>query len=295
MSPHFRKVNLITAGVDAGASSTDAVVQCAGEALGWSVVSTGAHPSEAAERASQEALLGAGASADEVCSVIATGYGRSEVAFAVRTVTEVTCHAVGARALFPRAASVIDVGAQDAKVIRLASNGRVEDFVMNDKCAAGTGRFIEVMAQALNIRLEEMGKSASRSERNLRISATCTVFAESEVVGLIGEGYPVEEIAAAIHCSVADRIYGMIRRVRSQGPFVFSGGVAKNSGVVCALRNRLQAEILVPSEPQIVGALGAAILAESGNCSLFVSTTSSRTRSGISGEPESPELDSGSA
>jgi len=258
----MKKVNLITAGVDAGASSTDAVVQRAGEALGWSVVPTGARPSEAAERAYKDALLGAGVSADEVGVVIATGYGRSEVSFASRTVTEVTCHAVGARALFPQAASVIDVGAQDAKVIKLSPDGRVEDFIMNDKCAAGTGRFLEVMAHGLNVRLDEMGKLVGRSEMDLRISATCTVFAESEVVGLIGQGYPVNEIAAAIHRSVADRIYGMSRRVRAQGPFIFSGGVAKNSGVVRALGDRLQAEILVPPEPQIVGALGAAILAD---------------------------------
>ena len=261
MNSERDNTNTLTAGLDVGALSTDAVIQRGGEMLGCGVLPTGPRPAEAAEKAYREALHRAGVSADEVRAVIATGYGRGEVSFAARTITEITCHAVGARKLFPQAASVIDIGGQDSKVIRLSPDGRVEDFVMNDKCAAGTGRFLEVMAQALHAPLEEMGDLASRAATDLRISATCTVFAESEVVGLIGRGHPVEEIAAALHRAVAERIYGMVRRVRAQPPFAFSGGVAKNQGVVVALRERLQGEIVVPHEPQIVGALGAALLA----------------------------------
>jgi len=250
----------ITAGIDAGALSTDAVIY-RGDTLGYSVVSTGPRPADAAARAYSEALERAGVAAGDVVAVVATGYGRSEVAFAAKMVTEITCHAVGARHLFPQAASVLDIGGQDSKVIRLSPEGNVEDFVMNDKCAAGTGRFLEVMAQALHTPLQEMGEIAARSTEDVRISATCTVFAESEVVGLIGRGLPKEEIAAALNRAVGDRVYGMVRRARARPPFVLTGGVAKNVGVVEALRERLQAEILVPPEPQIVGALGAAMLA----------------------------------
>ena len=261
MNAELRDANIVTAGLDVGALSTDAVIQRNGEILGFEVLPTGPRPAEAAEKAYREALRRAVVSADEVRAVVATGYGRGEVSFAAKTVTEITCHAVGARKLFPQAVSVIDIGGQDSKVIRLSPDGRVEDFVMNDKCAAGTGRFLEVMAQALHARLEEMGDLANEAATDLRISATCTVFAESEVVGLIGRGYPAKEIAAALHRAVAERIQGMVRRVRGAPPFVFSGGVAKNQGVVAALRERLQGEFLVPTEPRIVGALGAALIA----------------------------------
>ena len=250
-----------TAGVDIGALSTDAVVLCESGIAGYAVIPTGAIASVAATAALKEACAKAGIEMEEISRITATGYGRSEAAMANQTITEITCHAVGARYLFPNASSVIDIGGQDCKVIRLSQSGRVEDFIMNDKCAAGTGRFLEVMAQALHMTLSEMADMAANAKNKIRISSTCTVFAESEVVGLIGQGAAPEEIAAGLFDAVAERIYGMVRRIRAEQPFVFSGGAAKNAGVVSAIEKRLKSSVLLPFEPQIVGALGAAILA----------------------------------
>jgi predicted CoA-substrate-specific enzyme activase len=250
------------AGIDVGSLSTEAVVMDAdGEVLGYSILPTGASSEMAGEKAYAEALEHASVNRDDIARTVATGYGRISVPFASRTITEITCHALGARRLYPNAATVIDIGGQDSKVIRLSSDGRVEDFAMNDKCAAGTGRFLEVMAGALDAELEMLGELSSRSTRDIRISSTCTVFAESEVVGLIARGVPREDIVQALHRSVAERVYGMARRVGARGPYVMTGGVAKNKGVVRAIEERLGEPIAVPDEPQIVGALGAAIAA----------------------------------
>ena len=252
---------MITAGIDIGSLTADAVVLRGGEVAGYSIVPTGANSESAARASFLAALERAGLGEQEVQHIAATGYGRSSVAFAARTVTEITCHAVGARRLCPDASSVIDIGGQDCKVIRLAPDGRVEDFVMNDKCAAGTGRFLEVIAQALEADLESLGELSERATQQIRISSTCTVFAESEVVSLVARGVPKEDIIRGLHEAVAERIYGMVRRVRAGEPFVMTGGVAKNRGVIQALQLRLGASLVVPPEPQIVGALGAAIMA----------------------------------
>ncbi len=251
----------ITAGIDSGALSTDAVVLVAGEIKGYSILPTGPSASASASAALLEACHKAGIKSEKIEGLIATGYGRGEVVGADRTVTEITCHAVGARHIYPQAATIIDIGGQDCKVIRLSSDGRVEDFIMNDKCAAGTGRFLEVMAQALHVSLDELAEMATKAEKSVRISSTCTVFAESEVVGLVGQGVAPKEIAFGLFEAVAERVLGMVARIRAQKPFVFTGGVAKNSGVVAALERKLKSEILLPQEPQIIGALGAAILA----------------------------------
>jgi predicted CoA-substrate-specific enzyme activase len=252
---------MITAGIDIGSLTADAVVLKDGEVLGYEIIPTGANSESAGRAVFLAALEASGVREDEVDSVAATGYGRSSVPFAGRTITEITCHAVGARRLCPEAASVVDIGGQDCKVIRLAPDGRVEDFVMNDKCAAGTGRFLEVMAGALETDLESLAGLSGASTQQVRISSTCTVFAESEVVSLIARGVPKEDIIRGLHEAVAERVYGMVRRIRAGGPYVMTGGVAKNLGVVASLESRLGATLFVPSEPQIVGALGAAIMA----------------------------------
>ena len=253
------------AGVDIGSLSTDAVILIGDEILSYSIVPTLSSSENAARVAYDEALASAGLKASDVSRVVATGYGRGSTDFAAKSVTEITCHALGARSLFAEAKTVIDIGGQDSKVIRLADDGRVEDFSMNDKCAAGTGRFLEVMARSLDTDLESLGRLSALSNADVRISSTCTVFAESEVVALVAKGASKEDIIRGLHRSVAERVYAMVARLRAEGPFVMTGGVAKNSGVVAALEERLGAKMLLPSEPQIVGALGAAIVAGRGD------------------------------
>lgn len=252
---------LITAGIDIGSLTTDAVILRGEEMLSYAIVATLSSSEAAAESAYGAALHSAGLSRGDVSNVVATGYGRTSTDIASKAVTEITCHALGARRLFPQAKSVIDIGGQDSKVIRLSSDGRVEDFAMNDKCAAGTGRFLEVMARSLDAELGSLGTLSALSTSDIRISSTCTVFAESEVVALVANGMPKEDIIRGLHRSVAERIYGMVMRLRAEPPFVMTGGVAKNSGVVAAIEERLRADLHLPAEPQIVGALGAAIVA----------------------------------
>ncbi|MCL5103493.1 MAG: acyl-CoA dehydratase activase [Armatimonadetes bacterium] len=251
----------ITAGIDIGSLSTDAVILRGDNILSYAIVPTLSSSEIAAVSAYDSALELAGLDRGEISNIVATGYGRGSIEFADRAVTEITCHAVGARRLFPEGATVIDIGGQDSKVIRLAQDGRVEDFAMNDKCAAGTGRFLEVMARSLDTDLTSLGELSGLATQDLRISSTCTVFAESEVVALVAKGIPKEDIIRGLHRSIAERIYGMVARLRAGGPFVMSGGVAKNSGVVAAIEERLDSPIFVPEEPQVVGALGAALIA----------------------------------
>jgi predicted CoA-substrate-specific enzyme activase len=250
-----------TAGVDIGSLTTTALVLRGEDILGSATVLTLADGRSAAKDAFEQALDRAGLSSVQINCVVATGYGRGAIDFADATLTEITCHAVGARKLFPEVRTVIDIGGQDSKVIRLGTDGRVEDFLMNDKCAAGTGRFLEVMAAALDTDVDSLGQLASRSTANIRISSTCTVFAESEVVALVAKGVPKEDIIGGLHSAIAERIYSMVSRLRAKSPFAMSGGVARNSGVAAAIAKRLDAQLLIPPDPQIVGALGAALSA----------------------------------
>lgn len=255
----------MTAGIDIGSLTTDAVILRCGEIAAYAIVPTLSSSEMAAKQAYEQALASAGLEAGAVSSVVATGYGRGSIDFASKTVTEITCHAIGARALFAEANTVIDIGGQDSKVIRLAGDGRVEDFAMNDKCAAGTGRFLEVMARSLDTDLQSLGRLSLAATQDVRISSTCTVFAESEVVALVAHGAAKEDIIRGLHRSVAERIYAMVARLRAEPPFVMTGGVAKNSGVISAIEERLSTALLVPNEPQTVGALGAAIVAGRGD------------------------------
>lgn len=230
--------------------------------LAFSVVLTGANIQKAMEQALEAALGKAEVDFSQVEAVVATGYGRRMVSFAQRTVTEITCHGQGAHYLFPQARTVIDVGGQDSKVIRLGPTGEVVDFVMNDKCAAGTGRFLEVMARALETDIVGLHRLADRARQAASISSTCTVFAESEVVSLIAQGRSRSEIALGLLQSVAARIAGLAGRVGVEPPLVMTGGVAKSNGIARILGDILGTPILVPPEPQIVGALGAALIAQ---------------------------------
>ena len=195
--------------------------------------------------------------------IMATGYGRNlfEMSFDAPTVTEIKAHARGARAFFPDALSILDIGGQDSKAISLFSNGKVKKFEMNDRCAAGTGKFLEIMAKTLGFSIEDFGREALPAQRELNISSMCTVFAESEVTSLIAKGHNRREIARGLHASVIRRAAAMISRVSSDGDIVFTGGVANNPCMRQLLEEKLGRKVLCPDDPQFVGALGAALLA----------------------------------
>lgn len=195
--------------------------------------------------------------------IMATGYGRNlfEISFDAPTVTEIKAHARGARACFPDARTVLDIGGQDSKAMALLENGRVRKFEMNDRCAAGTGKFLEIMACTLGFGIEAFGGEALRAGKGLSISSMCTVFAESEVTSLIARGGDRREIARGVHSSVIRRAAGMINRISSQGDIVFTGGVAKNPCMRHLLTEQLGRTVLLPEDPQLIGALGAALLA----------------------------------
>ncbi|RLB06871.1 MAG: 2-hydroxyglutaryl-CoA dehydratase [Deltaproteobacteria bacterium] len=251
----------IYVGIDIGSLSSEAVLLGDEGVLAYSITNTGANPRRAADRCLEDALAKVGLDEGAISQIVATGYGRIRVPFASRQMTEITCHARGAHFLFPRTRTVIDIGGQDSKVITLNAHGAVTDFVMNDKCAAGTGRFLEVMADALETELVDMGRKSLQAKRGVPISSMCTVFAESEVISLIAEGYKEEEIIRGLHEAISKRIFRMAKRLRVQEEIALSGGVAKNQGIAEALKALFRKRINIPPEPQIVGALGAALYA----------------------------------
>ena len=252
---------MITCGLDVGARTTKAVVLANGTVRARVVAPTGAGAAETAARVLAEALREAGAGRADLAALVATGYGRAVVDGASATITEITCQARGVRHVVPEVRGILDVGGQDSKAIALEADGQVRDFAMNDRCAAGTGRFLEVMASAFDMDLEEAARRAVSAEAAVPLASTCTVFAESEVVSLRGQGYPSEAILAGVHAAVAARLRGMAQRVAMDGPVAFTGGVARNAAAVEALRRTLEAEVVVPDHPQTTGALGAALLA----------------------------------
>lgn len=250
------------AGIDVGSLSTDAVILAAnGEIAAYTIIETGANSTAAAERALKKCQATSGITRHQIRGVIATGYGRISVPFADKRVTEISCHALGAHHLFPDIGTVIDIGGQDSKVIRVGEGGKVLDFTMNDKCAAGTGRFLEVMAAKLQVSLDEMGALSLQAGKEVRISSVCTVFAESEVISLVAQNHPKEEIIRGLHRSIVNRVWSMVKGVGVHGTVTMTGGVAKNKGVVAMMEERLGRAVKIYEEPQIVGALGAALFA----------------------------------
>ncbi|OGP90768.1 MAG: 2-hydroxyglutaryl-CoA dehydratase [Deltaproteobacteria bacterium RBG_19FT_COMBO_43_11] len=252
-------------GVDLGSLSCDAVLlDHSGKVLATSVVPTGARNRDAIARATQEVLKVAGISEREIKATVSTGYGRDRVEGRLSAVTEITCHARGVEALLPGTQVLVDIGGQDSKAIRLDGKGRVLEFAMNDKCAAGTGRFLEAMARALEVDIEELCELDRGASKNLTLSSMCTVFAESEVVSLIAEGAEVKEIVAGLNRAIAYRVATLVKRVAPELgglKVAMSGGVARNQGVVRALASTLKSEVSVPLKPDTIGALGAALFA----------------------------------
>ncbi|MDO8568940.1 MAG: acyl-CoA dehydratase activase [Dehalococcoidales bacterium] len=249
------------AGLDLGSTMTKVVVIDESEKVVGRVVNhTGAEHRRLANKVMEQALAEAGLAFDEITYVIATGYGRINVPFADRQVTELTCHARGVASFFPSVRIALDIGGQDAKGLKINSQGKLIDFVMNDRCAAGTGRFLEVIAKTLCLELEDLGPISLKSTNKIIISNTCTIFAQQEVTSRLSDGVPVEDVVAGIHDAIARRAVGMLRRLKVEPDVVFTGGVAKNTGVVKAVKEALGMEVFVPEDPLISGALGAAIL-----------------------------------
>jgi (R)-2-hydroxyacyl-CoA dehydratese activating ATPase len=250
------------AGVDVGSTQTKAVVLDEDKRIvGSALLDTGAHVVSAAEKAFLAAVAQAGILEQDVAFVIGTGYGRYKVTFGDAQVTEISCHARGAARMFPGTQTVLDMGGQDTKAIRVKPNGEVIDFCMNDKCAAGTGRFLQAAAFALDIPLDDLGATALRADKAVKISTTCTVFAESEVLSWLARGKRVEDILLGVHRGIATRSIALLRRVGIESEVTFTGGVSRNVGMVRVLEEALGLPMNVSEESHFMGALGAAIFA----------------------------------
>ncbi len=250
------------AGVDVGSTQTKAVIIDEHlRIVGRSLIDTGANVVTAAEKAFLAALGQSGIDEEAIEYVVGTGYGRYKVTFGNTQITEISCHARGAVEMFPGTRTVLDMGGQDTKAIRVNEKGEVHDFCMNDKCAAGTGRFLQSAAAALDIPLTELGPVALRAEKSVPISTTCTVFAESEVLSWLGRGKKIEDILLGVHKSIATRSIGLLRRVGIEEQIAFTGGVTRNQGMVVVLNEALGTQMNVSEESHYMGALGAALFA----------------------------------
>ncbi len=247
------------AGIDIGSTMTKAVI-LEREIIAQVIGPTGPEQRRLANRVMEEALRRAALPFESISFIVATGYGRINVPFADKQVTEISCHAKGVSGLFPQARTVIDVGGQDSKAIRIDPTGKPTDFIMNDKCAAGSGRFIEVIADTLGLKLEEVGETSLQSSNPAQISNICTIWAQQEVASRLAEGVPVPDLVAGVHKSLAERVARMVNRMKVQREVVLTGGGAKNTGFIQALVQQLGCELLIPTEPLITGAFGAALL-----------------------------------
>jgi (R)-2-hydroxyacyl-CoA dehydratese activating ATPase len=245
---------MISAGIDIGSRSIECAVIEDGIIKETRKTDTGFDPVDQARQLIKNLKFD---------SILATGYGRNlfEIEHDAATITEIKAHARGAVHFFPNASTVLDIGGQDSKVIRLNPGGRVIRFEMNDRCAAGTGKFLEIMAQALGFTIQTFGKAAQTAEKELSITSMCTVFAESEVTSLVARGENPKEIAKGLHQSVVKRAVSMLNRVSPEGPVIFTGGVANNHFLVKLLEQAAKRQIMVPKAPEMIGAIGAALLA----------------------------------
>lgn len=256
---------MIYAGIDCGSRTIKAVLldYDSKKPIASAVADQGVHQDRLTSELFGRLLTDSRIKRRDVRKIIATGCGRDIVSLAHTTVTEITCHAAGVRHLVPDAKTVIDIGGQDSKVIRLDQTGRVRDFAMNDRCAAGTGRFLEVLAERLRVELDKLGDVASKSSKPAVISSMCVVFAETELIGLLVSGTAREDIVAGVQAAIASRVTSLLGR-EVDSPVIFTGGVALVSGMASALASALGCNVTVSPDPQMTGALGAAILAADG-------------------------------
>lgn len=249
-------------GIDFGSTTSKTVIlNRSGELVASAVAHKGSVSNDGAALSMAEALALAGITEKDIARAVSTGYGRRMLDIADKSYTEITCHARGAVHVMPQARMVIDIGGQDSKVIAVDANGLVAQFAMNDRCAAGTGKFLEALARAVSVPLEEMGPMAMTATEHLSISNMCATFAETEVVALLAEGKSKNEVLGAVHAAIASRTVGLVARVGKREPIVMTGGVAKNIAAVHHIEKALDVTLLIPPSPQIVGALGAALFA----------------------------------
>jgi len=250
-------------GIDIGSTTTEAcIIDENRQLLAKAQTNTGYALDEAAERAVQSCCEQAGCRKEDFAFCVSTGYGRDLVPFADTQFTEIACHAKGVNYYFPEARGVIDIGGQDSKAISINETGGIVDFAMNDKCAAGTGRFLEVMARIMGLEIGEMGRLSLQSTQDVKISSICTVFAESEVISLLAKKvYEPCDIMMGIHSSVVRRVNMLVQKARLTAPIAMTGGVARNAGVVAAFEKVLKTKLLIHEDPQSMGAVGAAVMA----------------------------------
>lgn len=250
------------AGIDSGSTSTNAVIlDNKRNIIAATTVLTGAKVSASAQRALDQALSQAGMDRSEIRRIVTTGYGRGGTGLKADVLTEITCHARGAQFLNENVRTVIDIGGQDSKIVRVDKDGKVRDFAMNDKCAAGTGRFLEMMAQSLGLSIAEMSRGGIVWKENIAISSMCSVFAQSEVVSLIAEGKELDDIIHGLNISIASKVLALAGKNKIEGECMMTGGVANNVGVVYAVQEKLGFDVIVPPQPELCGALGAALSA----------------------------------
>lgn len=250
---------MLTMGIDSGSAMTKAVLFDGQEIVDFRMEPSGSTPGRVIHRLYEELRT------PDTAFVVATGYGRALLPEADKSITEITCHGAGAAFLCPGCDTVIDIGGQDSKVINLDEAGHVSGFMMNDKCAAGTGRFLEMMARTLELDMEEMSRRGLTWEKELTISSMCTVFAESEVISLIADNHTDSDIIHGLNQSIAGKTAAMAARAKGQPPYMMTGGVARNRGVVQALEEKLGAKLLISENPDLCGALGAALFALHGD------------------------------
>jgi predicted CoA-substrate-specific enzyme activase len=247
------------AGIDVGSTMTKVVILNKG-IIASIIGPTGPEQRRLANKVMEEALKKTHLSFQAITYIVSTGYGRINVPFADKQFTEITCHAKGIVRLFPKAKTVIDIGGQDIKAIKIDATGKTMDFVMNDKCAAGSGRFIEVIADTIGVPLDKVGELSLQSKNPAKISNICTIWAQQEVAASLAQGIPISDLLAGVHHSLADRICRMVNRLEVEDEVIVTGGGGKNKGLLKALSEQLGHEILVPEDPLITGALGAALL-----------------------------------
>ena len=250
------------AGVDVGSTQTKAVIlDESGAIVARALTDTGAYLVRAADRAFQQACVSAGLRREQVGYVVGTGYGRFNVSFGDAQVTEISCHAKGAWALFPATRTVIDIGGQDTKAISVSERGEVLDFAMNDKCAAGSGRFLTNSAEAVGLDVSEIGERSLLAERPVRLSTVCTVFVESDILSYLAQGKKVPDILAGVHASIAARTVALVRRVGTNAEVTFTGGVSRNIGMRRALEEKLSIALNASDDSHFTGAIGGAMYA----------------------------------
>ncbi|MDF2955911.1 MAG: Activator of 2-hydroxyglutaryl-CoA dehydratase [Candidatus Alkanophagales archaeon MCA70_species_2] len=253
---------MLVAGIDIGSLTAKALILEDSKIRAYAIIPTGVDSEETSKKVMNSALERAELSLEDLEYVVSTGYGRVIVPFANKNITEISCHAKGAVFLFPSVRTILDMGGQDCKAIRCDASGKVQNFAMNDKCAAGTGRFFEIIAETMELPLEELGGLSLEAMSAAKISSACVVFAKSEVLALLRKGVDKKNILAGINEAVALRVFALLNRVGIEKDFAITGGIAKNVGVVRKVEEKVGLKALIAEEPQIVGALGAALFAK---------------------------------